>query len=235
MSLRPFIQIRTLYNPPRKSFYSCKNVILNFWLNRVLVNFKYGLGLVGTGVTLANVHPNILFTVLPPVGVASYFTYRKLVESIYNKEASVIKPHNTEELYQDTIEIPKYDPGDIKTVLDGIENEFDYFKAQIYKIVNTRIKDTVSPTDTMFVHDNQIQFKLGDIENFIVLKLKVEFEDFNKKLDFIKFAMPVLNGKTRKGIVEVYLLKLPEPIEEEEMKLNDVYRFKMVTTPYELI
>lgn len=235
MSLRPLIHTRSLYNPPRKSFYSCKNALSNFWLNKVLVNLKYGMGLVGTGLTLANVHPNVLFTLLPPVGVAGYFTYRKMVDKLYKSESGVIAPASLEELHQQTIEIPKYDASDLKTVLDGIENEFDFFKAQIYKVVDTKIKDTVTPDDEMFVQDNKILFKLGDIENFIVLKLKVEFEGFNQKLDFIKFAMPVLNGKARKGIVEVYLLKLPEETETEEKVAKDVYRFKMVTSPYKLL
>lgn len=191
----------------RKSFFTSKSWLSRLWF-KVPSNFKYGTGLVGVATTIANVHPNILITLGPPIGISSYFTYRYFIERQYKKDVNIAKTG------QKTIKLQKYDESDIDLVLKGINNEFEYFKSnilrEIHQLVNLNIDN-----DSIFVKDDQINHKLGDFENFIVSNYD--------SMKFIKFSMSLFDKSTLKrlGIMEVYLTEIGE----------DEYKTKLVITP----
>ncbi|EGV64281.1 hypothetical protein PSN45_004036 [Yamadazyma tenuis] len=228
--------LRFLSNPPRKSFVSSKTPFSYWWFEKVSVNIKYGFGLLASAIAVANVHPNILVTVGPPVGMASYWIYGRLVEKQYQLESKVILPLTYDELMngKNTIEINQYDEADVENVLNGIENQFDSFREQVLKLVDKHIKDSVQQDDKLLLDTNgQINYKFGSIENFIVSKAKVQFDELKEPLEFIKFAMPIKIQGVRKGVVEVYLLKLPEPEETpDKPKVVDSYKMRLAITPY---
>ncbi|CAH6721596.1 hypothetical protein CLIB1444_06S05798 [[Candida] jaroonii] len=191
----------------RKSFYTSKSWFSRLWF-KIPSNFKYGTGLVGVATTIANVHPNILVTLGPPIGISSYFTYRFLIERQYKKDVNIAKTS------EKTIKLENYDETDIDLVLKGINNEFEYFKSNILREIHQLVNSNID-NDSIFVKDDQINYKFGDFENFIV-------SNYDSK-KFIKFSMSLFDKSTAKrlGIMEVYLTEVSE----------DEYKVKLVITP----
>lgn len=227
-----YICIRNVSVAPRKSFVSIKSPLSKFYFG-ISPNLKYATALITSAFTIANIHPSILATLGPPVGVLSFFIYRRAIQWQYNKNVEVIRPKSYGDLTSDTIEINKYDETDVNNVLNGIESEFDSFQDQILKKVDERIKSSITEESIFIDANGQVNYKLGDIENFVLLKLPVEFEEFKGLLEFVKFGV-VLQGESgllkesRLAIAEVYLVKVPEEEDDKTIK----YKMKVFVYPY---
>lgn len=232
--------IRFLSGPPRKSFISSTDGFKVFWYNKVPRTLTYWTGILGGCITIANVHPEYLITVGPPIGVLGYFGYNKLIEHQYNKQVQTITPTTYQNMFQNVVDIPRYDEQDYHLVLKGIETEYDHFKDNVYRIIKQQINENIMKFESEFLDSNsQVLINLGDIENFITLSVNIDFaedsslnqDEFHQNLAFIKLGIPFFNkdNSKRLGIIECYLLELP--VQKED---SISYKLKLMVYPYKL-
>lgn len=201
------------------------------WNTKISSTFKYFSLITITAASISHIHYNILITVGPPLLLGSWYLYKWWFKHQYLTETRKIVPTSKADLDSDdnTIRIKKYDETDVSNVINGIDNEFDYFKRQLIEIIERRIIDyTIESQDkdnsifSLFIDDNrQFSIKLNenDVETFIVLTASIpNLED--KELgppeprfeEFIKFSIPFYSSKDsssrrRLGLIECYLLE----------------------------
>lgn len=219
--------------PPVKSYRVNKSPIDLIWNYKIPLSAKYFSGLLAGSYGLTHVHPNVLVTLGPPVIIGSYIAYRYYHKTQFEKLFNKIKPKNIEawENESDSIRIERYDEQDIGNVIQGVENEFDNFRAQIMQLTETRILDYISNIRghsrsneeivKLFIDENdQFNINLDDsnIETFINIKVeapKFDLQETNHITDFIKLSTPFYSSKDienreRLGIVSIYLLEVPQ-------------------------
>jgi hypothetical protein len=189
------------------------------------------------GLALTKVHPNVLFTVGPPVLLSVWFVNRQLAARRYKNELLVIMPVTAEGFSQvnDKIQLKKYDETDEELVIKGIESEFDFFKTQIAELVVRRIRDyaSIESNRNLLLVDENGQFCLhlseDYIETFIVLKAEIKLGESFQLVDFIKLSMPLFasrQDKVKRATVEIHLLQVPGTDLE--------YKITLRITPYKL-
>lgn len=234
---------RFITGPPRKSFISSKNALSVFWYNKAPRTLTFWSGLFVTGTAIANLHPNFIFTLGPPIIASGYYGYKRIIEYQYRKLLNFIMPKNYKDLYQNVIEIPKYDETDYKQLLNDINNEYDHFKYHINKIIKQKLNDNITKFGPMFLDSNgQVLINLLEIENFVNLSVEIKLDrendpdlqqalhqDFHENLPFIKLGIPFYNKDNTKrlGIIECYLLQLPDTQSE-----ITAYKLKLLVFPY---
>lgn len=244
INLQPGIRFVTTL-PPRKSFTSSKNSLTVFWHNKVPRTLAYWLSISAGCLTVANVHVNYLITLGPPLGVAGYFGYKKHIENQYKKQVEIITPKSYEELFQNVVEIPNYDEQDYKTLLNGIESEYDHLKSHIFRIIKQQINNNITKFHSMFLDsNNQVLINLQGIENFVTLSVNVKLSNeqsienegdkmkVDQNLPFIKLGIPFYNkdNSVRLGVIDCFLLKLP--VQKEG---STSYRLKLVVYAHKSI
>lgn len=199
---------------PRKLFISNKTLWQFWWNEKIPSAWKYGTGIVSLVGCLVNIHPNLLITIAPPVGVGSYFLYSHLVERKYVQEVEIAKKSSH------TIKVPKYDESNIDLIVEGIDNEYDYFKSVVFLKVSDVINSNLPLNyEQLFIDQNrQVIWKLGNIENFVVLKI-----DDNT---FIKMGVEFLRNQ-RVGVVDIYLVDKSEDSNENQ----NIYDVTVMITP----
>lgn len=225
--------------PPRASLHSDLSPVSLFWHQRFPTAYKYFSLVVASAGTLRYVHPNTLITIGPPLAAGSWFMYKWYKQNYsYKREITKIYPRLTLEALDPNNQIlmKSYDETSVENVLNGIENEFDSFKAQILPLIELKLIDYAILKDNNPLgifkrredgNDDQLTCKLGDdFETFIVLPLIDKYLPYNEyqrdlmestegriEFDkFIKFSVPFYSSKdstTRKRLatVEVYLLQ----------------------------
>lgn len=181
------------------------------------------------GVAIANLHPNTLITLGPPLGVAAWF-FRSRYEKIeYFRLLKQIQPISTEEFEnpEQRIRVARYDETDVDLALEGFDNQFQYFQKQILEIVEKRIVDYIAMSETtsakvsaviqpLMDENKQVTVHLGSaFETFVTTKAEVPAVSDDTIVEFTKLSVPYYNTKNAKnrkrlGVAEVTLLEIPQ-------------------------
>lgn len=222
--------------PPLKTFNAFLSPILFTWKALVPPSVKYFGSACILGLCLTKIHPNVLFTVGPPVVLSAWFSKRHLSSQTYKKELQTILASNAFDNPDTLIELQPYDESDADLVLNGIESEFDLFKTQIADIVTRRMRDyaSIESNGKLLLVDSNGQFCLhlskAYIETFVLLKADVVVDETSHLVNFMKLSMPLFSlrqDKIKKATVEIYLLQVPETVLEYKMVLK--------ITPYQWV
>ncbi|KAI3406547.2 hypothetical protein KGF56_000679 [Candida oxycetoniae] len=230
-----------VYNGPvRNSYVVNKTYLQLVWNNYIPYQLKY-LSLFGTGIlTLIKVHPSILLTLGPPMGLGAYYLKRNLTKLFRQRQIGQIqsskvdvqmgtldKPISASEI----VKILPYDESQLYNVERGIENEYDSLREQIVDLVEQRIVEYISlnPDSTTrepmrdFI-SNESQFNINVFSNqvetwtstLIHPNRQVEPTDNVSDLKlFINLSVPYyssrnVNTRKRLGVISVFLMKLNE-------------------------
>lgn len=223
--------------PPAKSYTCLLSPVSMTWNALIPPSVKYFGAACTLGLALTKIHPNVLFTVGPPLLLSVWFLSRQIASRRYRNELLVIMPVTAEGFSgkNDKIQLKTYDESDEELVLKGIESEYDFFKTQIAELVARRIRDhaSIESNRNLLLVDKNGQFCLhlseNYIETFIVLKAEIKLEETSQLVDFIKLSMPLFasrQDKVKKATVEVYLLQVPGTDLE--------YKITLRITPYKL-
>ena len=99
------------------------------WNALIPPSVKYFGAACTLGLVLTKIHPNVLFTVGPPLLLSVWFLNRQIASRRYRNELQVIMPVTAEAFSEknDKIQLKSYDESDEELVLKGIESEFDFF------------------------------------------------------------------------------------------------------------
>lgn len=242
--------------PPRKS-YNANRTAIQLYLSRVPSAAKYFGGVILSAYSLIHLHPNTIITLGPPIGLGSYYLYKRWMRKQRNAQILKIIPPNKSEFQKidDRIRIKAYDETDVYNVLNGMENQYDHFKRQVIEITERKIIDhvmlnTEASNSSLFIDKNQqvsINVDENEIETFIKTKIPIpasfiseeETTDVNEsktQLNMVKLSIPFYSNKdvkTRKrmGIFEVYLLELPADETAQKNQYLD-YKIYIEVTPY---
>lgn len=230
----PLITFRNYSGPPIKSYHGLKTPLSLIWANSPPQAKVFG-GIVALGLAIAHLHPNTMITLGPPLGVGAWLLRRQYERSEYNKLIKGILPTSQEDFEKQSqrIRVARYDETDVDTVLEGFDNQFQYFQKQILEIVEKRIVDYIAVSETKsdtiskllrpLVDENkQVTVHLGsDFETFVTTKAEVPAVSDDTFVEFTKLSVPYFNSKntqkrTRLGVAEVSLLEIP--LKEEQVQ-----------------
>lgn len=226
---------------PRKSYIASKNLLQLWWYNKIPPTGKYFASIAAAAYTFTHVGHENMFTLGPPLLVGSYFGHKYYQKRLFNSESEKIIGKDV-----DTIRIRSYDETEVENVLKNLDNQFDYFKANIINVtermiidyvVKVQSNDEAGEIEKLFIDNDQISINIDDnnFESFILLKIplsETEIENYsNDPVDFIKFSIPFYSSqdpitKMRIGVIEVYLLE-----NFQENPLFHEYKMKVVITP----
>lgn len=234
-------------NVIRNSYKANLSPIGTIWNTKVPTSFKYFLSMGVSALTVINLSHEILITLAPPLGIMTFYAYKKRRTHEFKRESAKIVPSTMEDYFskENKVRIKRYHESAMENLEAGIENEYDNFKFQLVELTMSRILDFLSLGERnhslykMMIDENQqfsIKLNKDDIETFTVLYLPLSnLEDEGaieeKSGTFIKFSMPFYSSSNvdtarKNGTVEVYLLE----VKSDEAFID--YNIKIVITPY---
>lgn len=232
-NLRSFLKsqlqtLRSYLGPPVKSYHGLRTPLALLWARSPPQTKVFG-GLALLGLAIANLHPNTIITLGPPLGVGAWFARSRYERTEYFRLVRQIQPSSPEE-FEDSdqrIRIARYNEEDVNLVLEGFDNQFQYFKKQVLDLVEKRIVDYIAMSEStphtmskvikpLIDENKQVTVHLGsDVETFVTTKAEVPAFSDDTIVEFTKLSVPYYNSnnaqrRKRLGIVEVSLLEIPQ-------------------------
>lgn len=251
-TFRPRINIkvnRYLSSAPRKSYGANLTPLSLTWYNKVPSTAKAFSAIILSALSVINIHPDILFTIGPPILLSGWYTYTRRDKHLFEKEISKIMPNGIlADEQSGRLYIKKYDETDVKNLKRNVDSIFDNFKVQIVELAERRIFDYISSNleevkrklPLIIDENDQITAKLGgdSIETFITLKVEIlhEASDAKELHNFIKLSVPLyLNQKLEKrhriGVAEISLIEIENPDQTDRL----AYKYLIEISPYKWI
>ena len=225
---------RQLRSPPRASLVLLVSPIQQAFF-KTPPPAKYFSCFIAAAWSLKHLHPNTWITLGPPVAFLGWSARRKWHNKLYTSNILKVFPETIEEAQDENNQIllKPYDESDIENVVQGIESEFDHFRAQLLPLVERKLVDYVVLKGDqlgLFVENDQVLARLSgsggaastDLDTFMVLPMKEELLPYNKYTSdlqkgeleripqfekFIKISLPFLRKEKRVSTVEIYLLQ----------------------------
>lgn len=240
---------RYLSSPPRKSYGANHTPLSLAWNNKVPSTAKAFSAIILSALSVINIHPDILFTIGPPILLSGWYTYTRRDKHLFKKEISKILPNGKlADEQSGRLYIKKYDESDVKNLKRNVDSVFDNFKVQILELAERRILDYISSNleevkgklPQIIDENDQITAKLGSdsIETFISLKVEIlhEMSDAKELHSFIKLSVPLyLNQKLEKrhriGVAEISLIEIGSPDQIDRL----AYKYLIELSPYKWI
>lgn len=196
-----------------KKYTPLKTPLSLWWYKKVPPIAKYSGAIISAALAFTHIHPNMLGTVAPPALLAAYYAGRQTEKFSYKKLLRLVELG-----LHVTWRVHSYDETCIENVKQSIDNEYDHFKKQVSKYLETHMVDLFVAleqsgasqwTKDVLDENKQVVFHLGDPETFVALK--AESEESHGSLQFISLSIPYyasgLRRDNRLGVVQVSMLE----------------------------
>lgn len=220
----------------------------SLFIHKVPAPAKWFSGFVATALSLTHFHPDTLITLGPPILIGGYFAYRRINHQKYVHLIAQVVPKTSAEWSDDRyiFRIESYDESDVRNVLNGYNNKYEHFTAQVVPLIEERLKDVVEQQQRQqkqhtILMDSAGQFRvnLGQIETFVTSKAEVpsETDDGEDVAEFITMLMPLWSSREQKdkkrlATLEVSMLKCPSS--DPQGKSED-YRVSVGFVPFRFL
>lgn len=242
-----FTKFSRSYSAPSKR-YTGFRLPGSLFIHKVPAPAKWFSGFVATALSLTHLHPDTLITLGPPVLIGGYFAYRRINHQKYLHLIAQVVPKTSAEWSDDRyiFRIQSYDESDVRNVLNGYDNKYQHFMAQVVPLIEERLKDVVElqqrqqKQHTLFMDSaGQFRVNLGPIETFVTSKAEVpsETDDGEDVAEFITMLAPLWSSREQKdkkrvATLEVSMLKCPTSAPQGE---TDDYRVSVGFVPFKFL